>query len=140
MAWASSSLWAGAMDFTPSIPAVFLPWLSCVTRRTAMSRAASDFCNNYCTLWTFHPSPFTAAGSNAFLQSEHTLLQLVPGQRGPVYACHFWLRYRCLIATHAFTFSPTVPTSAPAGFLGNPSSSLIRSGHLLCPALLRERR
>ena len=28
----SFSLWAGFRDFTPSIPAVFFPWLSCVTR------------------------------------------------------------------------------------------------------------
>jgi hypothetical protein len=33
---------AGGTDFTPSTPAVFFPWLSCVTRRTARSLAASD--------------------------------------------------------------------------------------------------
>ena len=31
--------WLGLNSFTPSIPAVFLPWLSCEMRRTAMSLA-----------------------------------------------------------------------------------------------------
>jgi hypothetical protein len=33
----------GESDFTPSIPAVFLPRLSCVTRRTAKHLADQDF-------------------------------------------------------------------------------------------------
>lgn len=33
----------GLTDLTPSTPAVFFPWFSCVTRRTASMRAASDF-------------------------------------------------------------------------------------------------
>lgn len=40
----------GETDLTPSTPAVFLPWLSCVTRLTAMSLAASDFINNFWSL------------------------------------------------------------------------------------------
>jgi hypothetical protein len=43
---------AGLTDFTPSMPAVFLPWLSCVTRRTASSLAAWDFISNFWSLWT----------------------------------------------------------------------------------------
>ena len=42
----------GLTDLTPSTPAVFLPWFSCVTRRTASIRAASDFINNFWSLWT----------------------------------------------------------------------------------------
>src|SRR6516162_2429497 len=42
----------GWTDLTPSTPAVFLPWLSWVTRRTARSRADRDFINNFCNLWT----------------------------------------------------------------------------------------
>src|SRR5216684_7136944 len=47
-----SSRCFGGTDLTPSIPAVFFPWLSCVTRRTANSRAARDFINNFWSEWT----------------------------------------------------------------------------------------
>src|SRR6266566_5353580 len=47
----------GLTDLTPSTPAVFLPWLSCVTRRTASRRAASDFIIRRCKLWTARTSP-----------------------------------------------------------------------------------
>lgn len=43
---------AGPTALTQSIPAVFFPWLSCVTRRTASMRAASDFMSSRCKLWT----------------------------------------------------------------------------------------
>ncbi len=43
---------AGGTALTPSTPAVFLPWLSWVTRRTAKQRAASDFIKRRCKLWT----------------------------------------------------------------------------------------
>jgi hypothetical protein len=42
----------GWTDLTPSIPAVFLPRLSCVTRRTAISRADLDFIKSFWSLWT----------------------------------------------------------------------------------------
>ena len=42
----------GWTALTPSIPAVFLPWLSCVTRRTAISRADLDFIKSFWSLWT----------------------------------------------------------------------------------------
>src|SRR5260370_31303948 len=57
MASARASLPAGETDFTPSMPAVFLPWFSWVTRRTATSRADRDFINNFCNLWTVFRSP-----------------------------------------------------------------------------------
>src|SRR6266571_3957343 len=57
MASARAILPAGETDFTPSMPAVFLPWLSWVTRRTAKSRADRDFINNFCSLWTVFRSP-----------------------------------------------------------------------------------
>ena len=47
---ASSVRSLGATAFTPSTPAVFLPWLSCVTLRTARKRAALDFVNNFWSL------------------------------------------------------------------------------------------
>ena len=37
----------GVTDFIPSTPAVFLPWFSCVTFRTASIRAASDFIKSF---------------------------------------------------------------------------------------------
>src|SRR2546421_281695 len=52
-----ASLPIGWTDLTPSTPAVFLPWLSWVTRRTARSRADRDFINNFCSLWTVFRSP-----------------------------------------------------------------------------------
>ncbi len=44
-----ASLWSGVNDFLPSIPAVFLPWLSCVTRRTANSFVDREVINS---LWS----------------------------------------------------------------------------------------
>jgi hypothetical protein len=41
----SSNLWTGESDLIPSTPAVFLPWLSCVTRRTAKHFADQDRIN-----------------------------------------------------------------------------------------------
>src|SRR5260370_38545446 len=61
MASARASLPAGETDFTPSMPAVFLPWFSWVTRRTATSRADRDFINNFCNLWTVFRSPRSEA-------------------------------------------------------------------------------
>ena len=45
----TASLWVGVKDFLPSTPAVFFPWLSCVTRRVANSLADQDFISS---LWS----------------------------------------------------------------------------------------
>jgi len=42
----------GGTNLTPSTPAVFFPWFSCVTRRTASRRAALDFISNFWSVWT----------------------------------------------------------------------------------------
>jgi hypothetical protein len=47
----------GETAFTPSTPAVFLPWLSCVTRRTASRRAARDFISSFWSVWTARVLP-----------------------------------------------------------------------------------
>jgi len=52
-----TSRWVGETAFTPSTPAVFLPWLSCVTRRTASSRAARDFISSFWSVWTARVLP-----------------------------------------------------------------------------------
>src|SRR5713226_4997464 len=56
-----ASLPVGWTDFTPSMPAVFLPWLSWVTRRTAKSRADRDFISSFWSLWTVFRSPRSEA-------------------------------------------------------------------------------
>jgi hypothetical protein len=52
-----TSRWVGGTAFTPSTPAVFLPWLSCVTRRTASKRAARDFISSFWSVWTARVLP-----------------------------------------------------------------------------------
>ena len=47
----------GVSDFAPSTPAVFFPWLSWVTRRTAKALAVQDFINNFWSLRTNLTSP-----------------------------------------------------------------------------------
>jgi hypothetical protein len=47
----------GVSDFTPSIPAVFLPRLSCVTRRTARHLADQELSKSRWSLWTAFVSP-----------------------------------------------------------------------------------
>lgn len=75
----------GGTDLTPSIPAVFFPWLSCVTRRTASSRAALDAhqsflecvdCSLVATLFGFE---------DALLYAVDMLLQRAPGQLVPTF-------------------------------------------------------
>ena len=75
----------GRTDLTPSIPAVFFPWLSCVTRRTAISRAALDAhqqflefvdCSRVATLFGFE---------DAFLYAINMLFQLAPGEPVPTF-------------------------------------------------------
>jgi hypothetical protein len=44
---ASRHRWGGVRDLAPSMPAVCLPRLSWVTRRTAKSRAYHDFTSNF---------------------------------------------------------------------------------------------
>lgn len=113
----------GGTDFTPSTPAVFFPWLSCVTRRTESLRAALaahqqflEFvdCSLIATLFGFE---------DALLYALDMLLKRVPGQRVPT----FTLRIRCLPfpgclrvchTTRSSSFPITVPTSAyPTAFL-----------------------
>src|SRR5437899_788137 len=57
MVSARASRAAGGRDFSQSMPAVFLPWLSWVNLRTAKSRADLDFINKFCSLLTFIRSP-----------------------------------------------------------------------------------
>jgi hypothetical protein len=47
---ASFMRWPGERAFTPSTPAVFFPWLSCVTLRTARHLADQEFISNRCSL------------------------------------------------------------------------------------------
>src|SRR6266550_4252009 len=78
-----SSRCFGERDLTPSTPAVFLPWLSWVTRRTARSLAASDFINSFCSFLNC-PCITTFAGLiDSLLDAVHMLLELTPGQRAP---------------------------------------------------------
>ncbi len=56
----------GWTDLTPSIPAVFLPWFSCVTRRTAISRADLDFIKSFWSLWTALTLPRCSARKMRF--------------------------------------------------------------------------
>src|SRR6266849_6725063 len=53
--------WDGVRALTPSTPAVFLPRLSCVTRRTARHFADQDFISNCSSRWTARWSPRWAA-------------------------------------------------------------------------------
>jgi hypothetical protein len=60
LGWSRSTMTSrqlGETAFTPSTPAVFLPWLSCVTRRTASKRAARDFIRSFWSVWTAHVLP-----------------------------------------------------------------------------------
>src|SRR5260370_4552755 len=61
MASTSANLPVGWTDLTPSMPAVFLRWLSWVTRRTAKSRADRDFISSFWSLWTVFRSPRSEA-------------------------------------------------------------------------------
>src|SRR6266702_928754 len=63
---ASSKRCAGGTDLTPSTPAVFFSWFSCVTRRTASSRAALDFINNLWSEWTARVLPRCSARKMRF--------------------------------------------------------------------------
>jgi hypothetical protein len=56
----------GWTDLTPSIPAVFFPRLSCVTRRTAISRADLDFIKSFWSLWTALTLPRCSARKMRF--------------------------------------------------------------------------
>lgn len=47
----------GGTAFEPSTSAVFWPWLSCVTRRTASRRAARDFIRSLWSVWTARMLP-----------------------------------------------------------------------------------
>lgn len=53
--------WAGVRDLTPSTPAVFFPWLSCVTRLTDKHLAHQDFISSRWSLWTLLISPLKEA-------------------------------------------------------------------------------
>lgn len=59
--WTSWSLCSGVSDLTPSIPAVFLPWFSWVTRLTTRQRADQDLGSNRWSLWTVGISPSCTA-------------------------------------------------------------------------------
>jgi hypothetical protein len=48
---------SGDNDLIPSTPAVFLPWLSCVTRRTDKHFAAQDFISVFWSLRNALTSP-----------------------------------------------------------------------------------
>src|SRR5262249_30718753 len=53
--------WGGVRALLPSTPAVCLPRLSCVTRRTARHFADQDFISNCSSRWTARRSPRWAA-------------------------------------------------------------------------------
>ncbi len=54
---ASSRRAAGGRDFTPSTPAVFFPWFSTVTRRTAKTLLYQDLISVFWSLRTRLTSP-----------------------------------------------------------------------------------
>src|SRR6266705_5650433 len=58
--------WDGVRALTPSTPAVFLPRLSCVTRRTARHFADQDFINKCSSRWTARWSSRWAARKMRF--------------------------------------------------------------------------
>ena len=129
----ASRCWGGT-DFTPSTPAVFLPWLSCVTRRTASRRAALDFISSFCSLWTALRVATLFGSKDALLYPVHMLLELAPGQLAPTLTLRIGRLPApgCLRICHptcASFFHITVPTLAYPGltpgirFFGNPSSS-----------------
>src|SRR5947209_9420087 len=64
----------GGTAFTPSTPAVFLPWLSCVTRRTASRRAARDFISSFWSVWTARVLPALVGSKDPLLYAVHMLL------------------------------------------------------------------
>jgi len=61
----------GVSDLTPSTLAVFFPWFSCVTRRTAKHLADQDFTSNLLCLRTVRLSPRRFCSVNSFLQLEN---------------------------------------------------------------------
>src|SRR5215813_12905399 len=81
MASAIASLPVGETDFTPSTPAVFLPWLSWVTRRTAKSRADRDLINNFCNWCTVFRSPRSEALKMRFCRRYCCCSSLRQGNR-----------------------------------------------------------
>src|SRR5260370_18994765 len=130
MASTSANLPVGWTDLTPSMPAVFLPWLSWVTRRTARSRADRDFINNFCSLWTVFRSPRSEALKMRFCRRyrcrsslrqgnpAHSSLELSSGalvcsmRLALLHSTVPGLRQRILDITPAFCFSDH-PTTQP---------------------------
>src|SRR5438874_1720860 len=106
---------AGGTALTPSTPAVFLPRLSWVTRRTAKHRAASDFIKRRCKLWTTWTLPRSEARKMRVCRRYTTLSKLAPGEVGPVFDWLLGHRVRCLPATCSSSIRVTVPASAYHG-------------------------
>ena len=110
--WTMIKRCAGLTDFTPSMPAVRLPWLSCVTFRTARVRAAWDAHQKSLQVVNGFVIATLRGSIDLFLQSVHLPYQLAPGDRCPVFdwlRCH---RFRFFPVTHSSIFHPTVPMSA----------------------------
>ena len=80
---ASSRRATGDMDLTPSTPAVFFPWFSCVTRRTAKTLLDQDLINVFWSLRTRLTLPWREAAYMRFCSlktSLSTLRQLISFQ------------------------------------------------------------
>ena len=114
-------------DFTLSTSAVFFPWFSWVTLRTAKSFAFADFKSNCWRLWTFFTSPFFEARS--LLQLETRPLQLAPFDRFPFIPLRFRMAHDLCIATQNFISCKSSPLlhishiTTSLGFLDYPSAT-----------------
>jgi len=112
----------GWTDLTPSIPAVFWPWFSRLTRRTALSRAALDAHQEFLECVDCSHVTTLFGSKDALLYPVHMLLKLAPGQRAPTLTLRirwqFPLHPGCLRLCHttcASFFQIIVPTLAYLG-------------------------
>lgn len=118
------SLSVGGTDLTPSTPAVFFPWLSCVTRLTARSLAALDAHQELLDFVDcLGVATFTSL-KDALLHAVNGCLDFLPRELFPG---HIRLvRWIAIHATSTSFFHMIVSTSAFAGFLDNPNISDLR--------------
>ena len=123
---------SGSRKTIPSTPGVFLPWLSCVTRRTASNFADRDLNNRRCKLRTFPPVASLFSPIDASLERVDTSLDLGPRNVRP--CCDFGNKHACPLSLpqrlpgtlpDASIPQETVPTSAVV--LGIPGLSPRRS-------------
>ncbi len=132
----SSRSFAGT-DLTPSTPAVFFPWLSCVTRRTASRRAALDFVNSFWSFWTVRSLPHCSARKILFCmrytccsnlrQGSLRQLSLSGSSRSfPLGAFVFAIRLVALSSLSPCPRLHILDITPGFGFLGNPSLKCLR--------------